>query len=215
MAEPVNARRAYTAPLREAGALETRRAVLRAARALFVERGYNATKMADIARAADVAVDTVYAAVGPKPAVLRELVETSLSGVDEAVVADERDYVQQIRAEKSAAEKLRTYALALIETNVRLGPIHLVLREASKADAACASLRQDIAKRRAWNMLRLAAELRATGDVRSDLSDQQVADVLWSTNAAEFWALLIEERKWTPQEVGEWLADAWVRLLVS
>lgn len=63
-------------------------------------------------------------------------------------------------------------------------------------------------------MLILAKELRLTGEVRADLSDQQVADIPWSTNAAEFWTVLIDGRGWTPQQVGEWLADAWVRLLL-
>lgn len=214
MAEEVNGRRGYTAPQRRAQALATRRAVLLSAQALFAERGYVATTMADIARAADVAVDTVYATVGPKPVVLRELVETALSGLDVPVPAEERDYVQQIRAASTAVDKLTIYALALVDTNTRVGPVHLVLREASRTDAACASLRQEIAGRRASNMLILAKELRLTGEVRADLSDQQVADILWSTNAAEFWTVLVDGRGWTPQQVGDWLADAWVRLLL-
>lgn len=67
-------------------------------RELFVARGYTATAVADVAAQAGVAVDTVYAAAGRKPALLRELVETSLSGTDHAVVAAERDYVVRIRA---------------------------------------------------------------------------------------------------------------------
>ncbi|MCU1691747.1 MAG: regulatory protein TetR [Frankiales bacterium] len=213
--DAVNARRGYTAPQRKAQALATRRAVLDAARKLFVERGYVATTVADIARAANVAVDTVYAAVGPKPSLLRELVETALSGQDDAVVAEDRDYVRRVRAAEGAADKLATYALALVEVNARVGPVHLVLREAARTDAACDALRSEITERRAKNMLRLAGELRATGELRADLDDRQVADILWSTNSAEFWALLTHERGWTLEDVGTWLADAWVRLLLA
>lgn len=215
MSDQVNARRSYVAPRREAQAAATRHAVLAAARDLFVERGYIATTVAEIARTAGVAVDTVYAAVGPKPALLRELVETSLSGSHHSVPPIERDYVRQIRAATSATDKLNAYALALVEVNKRLAPVHLALREASRSDDACAALRQELAARRAANMLQLAAELRGTGQLRKDYSDQQVADVLWSTNAAEFWALLIDERGWTHLEVGRWLSDAWVRLLLG
>ena len=42
----------------------------------------------------------------PTPSEFRELIEQALSGVDHEVVADERDYVQRIRASNDAVEKL-------------------------------------------------------------------------------------------------------------
>ena len=60
-----------------------------------------------------------------------------------------------------------------------------------------------------------AADLRATGELREDLDDDAVADVVWSMNAPEYWALLIGERGWTPERYGDWLADAWTRLLLA
>lgn len=214
MDDAVNGRRRYVAPRRTAGALATRRTILSSARVLFVERGYVATTLADVARHAEVAVDTIYATIGPKPALLRAVFETSLSGTDAAVEAQDRSYVQKIRAAGSAAEKLGTYATALIEINARAGPISLVLAEAAKTDPACAVLRAELYERRAANMLRFAADLRGTGELRDDLSDQHVADILWATNAAEFWSLLTDERQWTAQQVGTWLTDAWIRLLL-
>jgi hypothetical protein len=64
-------------------------------------------------------------------------------------------------------------------------------------------------------MRRLAAELRATGELRDDLSDDQVADVIWSMNSAEYWVLLVRERQWTTDQFAEWLTDAWTRLLLG
>lgn len=64
-------------------------------------------------------------------------------------------------------------------------------------------------------MRELAADLRATGEVRDDLSDDDVADVVWSLNATEFWVLLVHERGWSPQRFGSWLADSWRRLLLA
>ena len=64
-----SARRRYTLRRpRRAGRPRTRRAVLTAARELFAEKGYVATSIAAIAERAGVAVDTVYAAAGRKPA---------------------------------------------------------------------------------------------------------------------------------------------------
>ena len=95
-------RKPYHSPRRAEQAIATRRAVLDAARELFIEHGYAVTTVADIARRAQVAVDTVYAAVGRKPALLREVLETAISGSDQAVPAEQRDYVARVRAAKGA-----------------------------------------------------------------------------------------------------------------
>ena len=65
--------------------------------------------------------------------------------------------------------------------------------------------------RRAW----FAADLRATGELRGDLTDDEVADIVWSMNATEYYSLLVHDRGWTPQRFGAHLADAWRRILLS
>jgi AcrR family transcriptional regulator len=212
--EAVKSTRRYTSTVRAEQAAATRRAVLRASRELFAEHGYARTSIAAIASRAGVAVDTVYAAAGRKPALLRELVETSLSGTDHTVPAAERDYVVRVRAAATAREKLAIYAAAVAEIGVRMAPIHRALVEASVSDAECAALRAEISVRRARNMRLFAADLRATGELRPDLSDDEVADIVWSMNAAEYRALLVGERGWTAERFGTWLADAWTRLLL-
>jgi AcrR family transcriptional regulator len=217
MAEDVKppARRRYTSAVRAEQAAATRRAVLDAARDLFAEDGYAATSIAAIAARAGVAVDTVYAAAGRKPALLRELVETTLSGTDQAVPAEQRDYVLRIRAAASAREKIAIYAAAVSEIGVRMAPVHRALAEAAVSDADCAALRAEISGRRADNMRLFAADLRATGELRADLTDDEVADIVWSTNAAEFRALLVGERGWSAERFGTFLADAWSRVLLA
>lgn len=213
MNEPVKTR-GYSSSVRTQRAEETREAVLGAARVLFVEQGYRRTTVQQIAERAGVNVDTIYHSVGRKPALMRELVETSLSGRNEAVPAERRPYVLQIRDAATAGEKVDIYAAAITEIHVRLAPIFLALRDAALTDEACRTLWKDIADRRARNMLDFAADLRATGELRVDLDDRRIADVVWSTNAVEYWVLLVEERGWSPAEFEAWIADAWRRLLL-
>ncbi|MPZ82168.1 MAG: TetR family transcriptional regulator [Actinophytocola sp.] len=215
MSDSVKGSRRYHSPRRARQAAETRRAVLVAAREQLVGKGYAATTVADIARAAGVAVDTVYATIGRKPALLRELVEVALSGEDEPVPALRRDYVRRARAAPTAAEKLSAYADGMVELQPRLAPIFLALRDAAVTDADCAALWTEIAERRAANMRMFAADLRATGELREDLSDGEVADIIWSMNAAEYYTLLVHDRGWTAQRYGAWLVDAWTRLLLD
>ena len=171
--------------------------------------------MPAVAQAAGIALDTVYATVGKKPALLALLIETSISGTEVAVPPEERDYVRAIRSEQSAEGKLKIYAAALRSIQARLAPLFRVLQQAATVDPALAELWSGFAERRAHNMRLLAKELHSTGRLRRDLTVEAAADVLWSMNAPEYYLLLVEQRGWTPEEFEQWLGDAWCRLLLE
>ncbi len=213
--KPGRARRPYRAPGRQAAALATRRAILAAGRRLLIKRGYNAMTMERVASEAGVALDTVYAAVGPKPTLIKLLVEAAVSGTDRAVPAEERDYVRSIHAARSAAEKLAIYAGALRAIHPRLAPLVRALRDAAPVHAELARLWRAISDRRRRNMSIFAGELAATGEVRSGLAEEEIADVLWTLSAPEVYVLLVDERGWSPERFELWLADAWRRLLLA
>lgn len=179
-----------------------------------MEHGYAATSMQSIAGAAGVALDTVYAAVGRKPELFRLLLETAISGEDEAVPAQQREYVRRIAAEPDAARKLEIYAHAIREIAPRFAPLVQVAREASAAHPEIGALWHEISTRRARNMRELASNLESTGEIRADLDVDAVADVLWALNAPEFYTLLLRERGWDLDRFEHWLGDAWKRLLL-
>jgi AcrR family transcriptional regulator len=214
VSEPVKTR-TYSSAVRSQQAEQTKRAILDAARDLFVSQGYRRTTVQQIAGRAGVNVDTIYHAVGRKPALMRELVETSLSGGPAAVPAAQRQYVVRIREAATAGEKIDIYASAISQIQQRMAPIFLALRDAALTDEACRTLWKDISDRRARNMLDFAADLRATGELRHDLDDRRVADIIWSMNAAEYWVLLVHERGWTPADFERWIGDSWRRLLLA
>ena len=60
----------------------------------------------------------------------------------------------------------------------------------------------------------LAQDLVATGDLRPDLAVDEIADVVWTMNSAEFHHLLVVERGWSPARFEQWLADCWCRLFL-
>jgi AcrR family transcriptional regulator len=207
--------RRYRAPRRDAAALATREAVLAAARDLFTSQGYAKTTVTAIAERAGVALDTVYASVGRKPALMRELVETAISGQARAVPALERGYVARVRQATDARQKLAIYAASVVDVQQRLAPIFLALREAGATDAGCRALWKEISDRRAANMRLFAADLRSSGQLRTDLTDDEVADIVWSLNSSEYFVLLVHERGWTPERFERWLREAWTRLLLA
>ncbi|MGI8532839.1 MAG: TetR/AcrR family transcriptional regulator [Geodermatophilaceae bacterium] len=196
--------RRYHAPGRVENAARTRRAVLAAARELFTSNGYAATTVAQIAREAGVAVDTVYAAVGRKPMLIRELLGSAVPSADSDVQGHSME-----PSGATAEEQIDRYA----ETVPLTAPVHKALREAAAVDPECASLTEEIAQRRAAEVNRFAAQLQSTGEVRPELSEADVADVVWSMNSTDYF-LLLSERSWTPARFRIFLADAWRRLLL-
>lgn len=208
-------RRRYESEQRRHQSAETRRRILDHARDLVVEKGYRGTTVAELARRAGVHVDTVYALVGRKPLILRELVELAISGTDRPVDPLERDYVQKMRAEPDAGRKLDVYAGAMRRIHGRLAPLFLALRDASRTDPEAGRIWSEISERRARNMRLLAADLLGTGQLRHGLDVDEVADIVWVTNSPDVHQLLVEDRGWPPARYERWLAESWRRLLLA
>ena len=93
---------------------------------------------------------------------------------------------------QDAPTKLAIYAQAVTQIQERLAPLFLALRDAAGVDAQLADLWRDVTERRAANMRLLAADLASTGQARVDLTLDQVADVIWSMNSAEYYTALVE-----------------------
>jgi AcrR family transcriptional regulator len=207
-------KRRYDASGRRAAAERTRAQVLHAARELFLTRGYARTSVADIARTAAVSVDTLYAAVGRKPQLLLAVHDMELAGGDAPVDAEQRDYVREIRAEPTAIGKISIYAAALAQILPRTVPLLISLRTAGETDPECGELYRTITERRARNMRLFAADLRGTGELRADLDDDAVADLVWSMNGPDYFEAL-RSRGRTPEQYAELVRTVWIRTLLD
>ena len=205
--------RSYDSPARRRQAERTRRAVLRSARRHFHRQGY-AAPVSDIARTAKVSVDTVYASVGRKPELLLAVIDTVLGSSPDTVPAEQRDYVVAVRAAITAEDKIRVYAAALGRLMPDVAPLQAALAQAARTEPDCAQVWEQLKGRRRANMSLFAQDLRATGSLRDDLSDDQVADLVWVTNSLEHFTLLAE-RGWNSEQYSAHLADLWTRLLLA
>jgi AcrR family transcriptional regulator len=160
--------RNYESPIRAEAAAETRARILESARKLLATRGYAAMTMQAVADAAGVALDTVYASVGKKPALVELLFETAISSTEHAIPAEQRDYVRKMRDAPRAREKLEIYATSVVAIQRRLAPLIHAVAVAGRSAPELAAAWKTISERRARNMKLLAADLIATGDTRSD-----------------------------------------------
>ena len=91
----MTASRPYRSALRDEHALVTRRRIVDAAAALFVERGYVPTTIDAIAQRAEVSRRTVFTSVGGKAAALKLAFDWTLAGDDEPVALADRPEVQR------------------------------------------------------------------------------------------------------------------------
>ncbi|MGB3829027.1 MAG: TetR/AcrR family transcriptional regulator [Ornithinimicrobium sp.] len=213
MPEPVKTR-TYASRLRREQADATRRGVLASARTLFTAGGYAQTSVADIARHAGVSLDTVYVSVGRKPQLLLAVHDMILGSSEEPIPAQERGYVRRIREAETAEDKITLYAQALAELLPQTVPLHMALSEAGCREQPCRELRQSIDARRRSNMRLFAADLRSTGQVREDLTDDHVADLVWSMNSPEYFQLLTDAG-YTPDQYADAVTDTWTKTFLA
>jgi len=207
-------KRPYDNQGRRAGSEATRTRILEVAAELLTSQGYRATTIAEIARRAEVHVDTIYALVGRKPALLRELIERAISGTDRPVAPAERDYVRAMNAVVDPARKLTIYAGAIRGIHARMAPLLLALRDAASTEEEAEQVWREIGDRRARNMRDLVRGLGPDGTLRAGVSIDEAADVIWATASAEMFVLVTAERGWTPEAYERWLADTWIRMLL-
>jgi AcrR family transcriptional regulator len=201
-------RRAYRSPRREQQAAETRAMVLAAAARLFGERGWAATGMRDVARAAGVSVETVYASFGSKSDLL-------LAAIDLAVVGDAVPVPLNQRPEFAALgsgtrrQRARAAARLVTGVNQRTAGVVLALKEAAASDPELAERLREREQRRRINVeqgMTLAAGRTVT---------EEEADGLWAVLAVEVYQLLTGLRGWTPGQYEDWLADVIERLTLG
>jgi TetR/AcrR family transcriptional regulator, regulator of autoinduction and epiphytic fitness len=141
-------RRRYDASGRQAQAKENRGRVLAAATRLFVEQGYAATSVAQVAAAAGVSAPTVFAHFTSKANLLKLAVETAIVGDDEPVPLHDRPAMRQVREGDTAEEVLRRFAEAATEIAARSFPIYVVVRGAADADPEIAELARTLDEQR-------------------------------------------------------------------
>ncbi|MDT4919818.1 MAG: hypothetical protein QOI15_720, partial [Pseudonocardiales bacterium] len=127
------AKRPYDARRRRARAEEERRAtrgrVIEAATRLFVANGYTGTTMADIAREAGVAMQSVYTAGRSKADLLHAAVERAVAGDDADVLVHQRPVFAALAAEPDPARQVQLIADLICEIQQRSAPIQAAYRE--------------------------------------------------------------------------------------
>jgi AcrR family transcriptional regulator len=202
-------------PRRRQRARATRRAVLAAARRLFVDDGYGATTIQAVADEAGVAVQTVYAAFGNKRTILAELLDVSIAGDDEQITVNAREWMRPVWEAPTAAERLRAYAAAVSRIMAGAGDVFAVVAAAAGTDPDVVELAATAEQRRRTGAATVVESVRSVGALRPGLDPERAVDILWLLNSPAVFAHLVRQAAWTREEYESWLADAMVRELLE
>src|SRR6266540_1614758 len=110
MATGVKGRRAHEGKGGQARTRLARRAVIQAARVLFLERGYAATTIEAISEESDVPPATVYRLFSSKLGILKALLDVSIAGDDEAVPLQNRPHARALFDDPDPRNQLSGFA---------------------------------------------------------------------------------------------------------
>jgi AcrR family transcriptional regulator len=183
-----------------------RRAVVEAARALFLERGYAATTIEAISDHSDVPSATVYRLFSSKLGILKALLDTSIVGDDQPVAVQERPDVASLFTEPDPHKLLAGFAGITTAINQRTNDVYRVLAGAAGSDPAAAELLNEIRQQRDRGQGRIARSLARAGTLKPGLRERDAADLIHALMSPEVYRLLVGDRRWTPERYEQWLA---------
>ena len=208
-------KRAYDGSRRQADALERQRRIVAAATDLFIRQGFGATSINQIASAADVSAQTIYATYTSKAGVQQ------IGGLDVAVAGDFDDVpvIERVPPLAGASPtqlfaRFAEFAGIVRALNERVAPLIRVLEQAASSDAVLGQLRSQLVDAIRTDALQWVGQLGADR-LRPDLSEQEAADVLATTSSPAVYSILTEDSGWTPEQYERWLAAAVPRLLLA
>jgi len=192
-----------------------RAAVVQAARALFLERGYAATTIEAISNTSDVPPATVYRLFSSKLGILKALLDASIAGDGDAPPLLDRDSVRALLVAADPIRQLAEFAGICGQINERSAPIYRILLSAADSDPAAAALLADYTRQRQAGQGQIALSLARSGALRPELTEQDAADIIHALMSPEVYRLLVDDRAWSRERYAQWLKDILIDQLVS
>jgi AcrR family transcriptional regulator len=192
-----------------------RAAVIEAARALFLERGYALTTIEAISDVSDVPPATVYRLFSSKLGILKALLDASIAGDDEAVALPDRPHVRALLADPDPRNQLSGLAGLIRGIMSRAEPLHRILVSAAGSDPEAAALLAELMRQRQHGHAQIARSLARAGVLRPRLRERDADDILHALTSPEVYRLLVCDRGWPPERYGQWLKDILIDQLLA
>lgn len=206
-------KRRYDSSRRQQQARENRRQILQAAHALFVEKGYGSTTIAEIAAAAGVAVETIYASFRNKPTLLHRAWDLAVGGDEQDVHLLERPEMRAVFDEPDLSTRFARFATVNTTIMRRTAALRLAVSAAAGTDTAAATLLTEIDRARHDAMGVHARAAAASGQLA--VTRDECRDVLFATTDGTLWHTLVQRQGWSDERYASWLGHCWQAMLVD
>ncbi|WP_112268747.1 TetR/AcrR family transcriptional regulator [Lentzea terrae] len=190
--------RSYHSPRRAQDAANTRRDILGAAVELFSANGYARVTVADIAKQAGVAPQTVYSSAGSKSEILHKIVSAAIARSDSAST------VAAIRQTEGLATALTLLAKGTRRGNEGGQQVIEVLYAALPVHEDGAALWELSTTSYRQALREVAEHLQDKGLLNVDV--EQATDALWFCFGFGAWRTLVKECGWSWDDAERWLA---------
>lgn len=200
-------KREYRSPLRAEQAAETRRRIVDAARLLFLERGFAATKLDHVAAQAGVALPTLTGYFPNKAALLEEVLRAVVSGHSDEQPPPIGKQLKALLDIPDPHQLLTEVAAVVRSANERAFELFEIMRKAAAADPKIEERRRTGAEARRRDQVPIARHLKRTRALRPDLAEQQATDILWLYSSADIYRLLVQDSRWPTTRYEQWLAQ--------
>jgi len=194
---------------------ETERRLVGSASTLFVERGYAATTLADVAEHADIAPRTLYLHFPTKADLLVRCIGLAIAGDAAPVALADRPAMTEAMTAATLDARIRLMASLTASLMERTGPLLDVAFQAAPSepsiDAAATAGRADTRRtlREFWHRIHADGLLPPSADL------EWLTETATLMAQAETYLLTGKTTGWDSDTYRDWLATTWHRLAAS
>jgi AcrR family transcriptional regulator len=205
----------HARPTRAQKARQTRKRMREAAQELFVDVGYAETTMSQIAREAGVAVQTLYYTFRSKGQLLREVVETTAAGEEDAPPVPQRPWMREILSSDSAQRALALAVEHGTDIYARVAPLWPAVHAAAAADPEVGRYWDSVNDGRRAGQRQIVARLAELGALRAGLDVDRATDLVVVLNGHDPYRGLVLDAGWPVVEYKAWAFRTLVRQLLA
>jgi AcrR family transcriptional regulator len=195
-------------------AARTRTAIIEAAHAEFLERGFHGATVVSIAKRARVASQTVYFVFHTKAELISAVIDAAVMG-DEELPPELTEWWRAMEAEPDPAASLRMFVRGAAGAFERASAISVVLAAAALTDDELMARHQQHERLRRTAFHEVVAGLAAKGPLAAGLDVDSATDVLLTVYGDATYHSFRTERGWSEERIVDWLADSLPRLLLA
>ena len=209
-------KRPYDGSRRQAQAEVTKQQIVDAAKPLFLDQGYEATSMRQLAEASGVSLQTLYNAFQSKFGVFSALLDVIIAGDYEPVAMTDRVEFTALDAIKDPRELLRAVVRVAAPILDRLDAVYPTLRAAAASDPQVAEAHQRFTLDARYEQYHgIGAQLAGLGALQDGMTTAAAADILWTVLSPDTYNLLVSHRGWTCSQFVAWATDCVLATVVA